>query len=427
MAEFMVDKDGQLRRFYFTVVGERKAQHIVKNMKSWQVDFFNVIHLIELKRRVLPSDVSLPWNRYRPKSCSRMSARPDLLVGTAEIIRDNHATAISVLVEQKEMHDENTVSNIREVAAILASRSYANASGGGILKCLGYRLQDQQDRSQGYELVFELPTNTPKLRMLSEAIMPDQGAGSGVRHSLDSRYRLARQLCDIVFSVFASGLVHKNIRTNTILLAVEDDNNSSNNNNKSLPTTPPTPELGNPYLTTWTLLRKAASLTSGPGAPGTQSDFYRHPKRQGIQPEQRYNFGHDLYSLGVCPLEIGLWEPFLAPSSSSGSGSGSGSGVAVSVSALYRSAAVQLRLVDEQHARSVELLPWPATAPAVLLHLARTEMPRRLGTAYAELVVACLTCLEGGMGDAECFRKSRPEAAIRSNDFVSQSFAFTSM
>jgi hypothetical protein len=403
----MVEKDGQLRRFYFTIIGERKAQHIVKNLKSWQVDFFNVIHLIELKRRVLPSDVSLPWNRYRPKLCTRMSARPDLLVGTAEIIRNNYATAISVLVEQKQSHDEHTLSDIQEVAAILASRSYANASGGGILKCLGYRLQDQQDRSQGFGLVFELPTNAPKPRMLSEAIMSDQRNGSSVRHSLDSRYRLARQLCDIVFSVFTSGLVHKNIRTNTILLAVEEHDDQ-----KSL-STPPT-ELGNPYLTTWTLLRKATGLTSGPGATGTLEDFYRHPKRRGIQPEQRYNFGHDLYSLGVCLLEIGLWEPFFTSKST------------VAISTLYRKAAVHLRLVEEQDDR-IERLTWPATVPKVLLHLAESEIPQRLGVAYSELVVACLTCLEGGMGDTDCFRKSQPEAAMRFNDFVSQSFAFTSI
>jgi hypothetical protein len=59
----MIDKNGQLRRFYFTLVGERKAQQIVKNLKRWQIDFFNVIHLIEMRRRVLSSDVSLPWNK----------------------------------------------------------------------------------------------------------------------------------------------------------------------------------------------------------------------------------------------------------------------------------------------------------------------------------------------------------------------------
>jgi hypothetical protein len=56
----MVDRNGQLRKFYFTLIGERKAQQIVKKLKSWQIDFFNVIQLIEMKRRVRPSDISLP-------------------------------------------------------------------------------------------------------------------------------------------------------------------------------------------------------------------------------------------------------------------------------------------------------------------------------------------------------------------------------
>jgi hypothetical protein len=398
----MVDKSGQLRRFYFTFLGERKAQQIVKNLKSWQNDFFKVILLIEMKHRVVQSDVSLPWNKYRPKSCSRLSAHPDLLVGTAEIIRKNSATAISVLVEQKYIHDTNTLTDIREVAAIFASHSYSNASGGGILKCLGYREQDQRA-----ELVFELPTGARKPRMLSDAIMSDHGDPFSGSHSLDSRYRLARQLCDTVFSVFTSGLVHKNIRPNTILLAIEDDENK--------PSPTPVTELGNLYLTTWTLLRKASGLTSGPGASGMVEDFYRHPKRQGIQPEQRYNFGHDIYSLGVCLLEIGLWEPFFTSDSTA------------AISALYRETAVRLRLVEEGHADRIERLTWPAVVPKVLLHLATSKIPQRMGIAYSELIVACLTCLDGGMGDTECFKKSRPEAAIRFNDFVSQSFSFTSM
>jgi hypothetical protein len=172
--------------------------------------------------------------------------------------------------------------------------------------------------------------------MLSDVIMSDRGDPSNGSHSLDSRYRHARQVCDTVFSVFTSGLVHKNIRTNTILLVIEDDEKTA------APTTPA--ELGNPYLTTWTLLRKASGLTSGPGASGKVEDFYRHPKRQGIQPEQRYNFGHDIYSLGVCLLEIGLWEPFFTSEST------------VTISTLYQETALHLRLVEGEDIGRVERL-----------------------------------------------------------------------
>jgi hypothetical protein len=400
----MVDKNGQIRRLYFTFMGEKKAQQVVKILKSWQNDFFNIIALIEIRRRVLPQDVSLPWNRYRPKSCSRFSTQPDLLLGAAEIMLNSEATAITVLVEQKHIYDANTKSDIREVASILASRSYQNASGGGILKCLGYREQDQKA-----ELVFELPTSSRKPRMLSDAIMSDQGKFYGGGRSLDSRYRLARQLCDTVFSVFTSGLVHKNLRTNTILLVVDEDKVDD----KKPFSAPFSTELGSPYLTTWTLLRKATGLTSGPGASGMVENFYRHPKRQGIQPEQRYNFGHDIYSLGVCLLEIGLWHPFFTSDST------------VTLSALYKETAVQLGYVKELHADRNDQLTWPAIVPKVLLHLAEHNIPQRMGIAFSQLIVSCLTCLEGGMGDPDCFKRSQPEAAIRFNNLVSQSFAFT--
>lgn len=398
----MVDKNGQLRRIYFTLVGERKAQQVVKNMKGWQMDFFNVIQLIEMRRRVLPSDVRLPWNKYRPKACNQFSpAHPDLLVGTAEILRNDHATGISVLVEQKYIHDANTLSDIKEVATILASQSFSNASGGGILKCLGYR-----EQGQTAELVFELPEGAQQSpRMLHDAI------ASTSLPSLDARYRLARQLCDTVFAVFTSGLVHKSIRTNTILLCA-DSSSPHPKLQSSL--------LGSPYLTTWTLLRKASGLTSGPGSSGVVEDFYRHPKRQGIQPEQRYNFGHDLYSLGVCLLEIGLWEGFFSATSSSPS---TGGDKTVRISDLYKETATSLRLVAPGNVDKIQKLIWPAIVPRVLVHLAQSEIPQRMGIAYSELIVACLTCLDGGMGDAECFKKSEPEAAMRFNEFVSQSFA----
>jgi len=42
--------------------------------------------------------------------------------------------------------------------------------------------------------------------------------------------------------------------------------------------------------------------------------LYRHPERQGppdSMAEAKYNIGHDIYRLGVCLLEIGLWQSFV--------------------------------------------------------------------------------------------------------------------
>jgi hypothetical protein len=40
-------------------------------------------------------------------------------------------------------------------------------------------------------------------------------------------------------------------------------------------------------------------------------NVYRHPLRQGDRPAEAYRMQHDIYSLGVCLLEIGLWESFV--------------------------------------------------------------------------------------------------------------------
>ncbi|KAJ5726781.1 hypothetical protein N7493_005808 [Penicillium malachiteum] len=40
-------------------------------------------------------------------------------------------------------------------------------------------------------------------------------------------------------------------------------------------------------------------------------NVYRHPDRQGNNPSSKYTMRHDIYSLGVCLLEIGLWESFV--------------------------------------------------------------------------------------------------------------------
>ncbi|PVH97477.1 hypothetical protein DM02DRAFT_684921 [Periconia macrospinosa] len=401
----MVDKNGQVRRFYFTFIGGRKAQRVVKVLKNWQNDFFNIIALIDMRNRVSRQDVSLPRSKYAPKHCTLLSSHPELFFGAAEVLRNREAQEISVLVERKQLFDANTISDIREIASILASRSLQNASGGGILKCLGYR-----EQGNCAELVFEVPQCEDRPYLLSDAIISDRSKPYGGEYSLDSRYRIARQLCDTVIKVFSLGLVHKSIRTDTILLVIEEEKLDD----KKHLDAPYFTSLGSPYLTTWTLLRKATGTTSGPGISGTIEDFYRHPKRQGIQPEQRYNFGHDIYSLGVCLLEIGLWEPFFISNNTT------------TLSALYKEVAVQQGFVKKIHADQIEQLTWPAIVPKVLLFLAQHVVPQRMGFAFSQLIVACLTCLEGGMGDPECFKKSRPEAATRFNDLISQSFTFTS-
>ncbi|KAK8053251.1 hypothetical protein PG996_012552 [Apiospora saccharicola] len=61
------------------------------------------------------------------------------------------------------------------------------------------------------------------------------------------------------------------------------------------------------YLTNWHLLRDVSGATIMSGGTEWVENMYRHPRRQGMDVQERCNIGHDIYSLGVCLLEIGLW------------------------------------------------------------------------------------------------------------------------
>jgi hypothetical protein len=95
--------------------------------------------------------------------------------------------------------------------------------------------------------------------------------------------------------------------------------------------------------------------------------------------------GHDIYSLGVCLLEISLWEPFFALDGYP--------------STLYRHTAAKLGCVDVRDAEILSKLTPPRVVAKVLLELTKQKVPPRLGLGVSRLIVSRLGCLEGGMGD----------------------------
>ncbi|KAK4207434.1 hypothetical protein QBC37DRAFT_240851, partial [Rhypophila decipiens] len=129
----------------------------------------------------------------------------------------------------------------------------------------------------------------------------------------------------------------------------------------------PRAPLGSLYLINW------ASLTKGGysiirESEGSSIDIYRHPQMHGgtIQ----VNMGHDIYSLGVCLLEIGLWQSFVRPDGSS-------------------------RLTRRQDGalRFSRRLTYSQIKDN-FVKLASKQLPLTMGESYAHLVKACLTCLD---------------------------------
>jgi hypothetical protein len=72
------------------------------------------------------------------------------------------------------------------------------------------------------------------------------------------------------------------------------------------------PQIGTPYLVGFSYARRGTARSTGSSRANWRNEIYRHPERQaaelGIDPEVYYKPYHDVYSLGVVLLELGLWE-----------------------------------------------------------------------------------------------------------------------
>jgi hypothetical protein len=72
------------------------------------------------------------------------------------------------------------------------------------------------------------------------------------------------------------------------------------------------PQIGTPYLVGFSYARRGTARSTGSSRAEWRKEIYRHPERQaaelGVDPEVYYKPYHDLYSLGVVLLELGLWE-----------------------------------------------------------------------------------------------------------------------
>ena len=94
---------------------------------------------------------------------------------------------------------------------------------------------------------------------------------------------------------------------------------------------------------------------------------------------------HDLYSLGVCLLELGLWMSFVEYGADDG---------AIEASP---SEALGLKLNDFKqetlNSKSFSLVK------DHLVLLATSKLPMRMGDKYTSVVVNCLTCLDEGNTD----------------------------
>lgn len=362
--------------------------------------------------RLLTSTKFTPFLKTGDEYCSLLKPDSHIWLGQGELrdgaMRngelhngDGTVREISFVMERMDPSEYTNVSDAKDIASHLARQLAEKPSDRGILPCLGYR----ENPKNGLELVFEIPESyAPQPQTLSDLLAGDVGKGYGGGRPLDHRLRLGREISEAVLAVHTAKLVHKNVRPDTILIFHSRSSSKSTN-----ATTPALDNigLGVPFLTHWRMVRKAGDLSSRKGAGDWMADVYRHPTRQGLQPEARYTMKHDIYSLGVCLLEIGIWEPFIIVDKEGKKW----------MSETYCKAARTSGALKKEDSDNIKELTWPSRVSKVMLALAKQELPQRMGLSYSEFVVSCLTCVEEEETPGE-----KEDMGVRFNTMLLHSF-----
>ena len=231
----------------------------------------------------------------------------------------------------------------------------------GILSCRGL-----MEGEAGNRLVFAVPSTLTDPQYLRTLVLSPAES-----YSLDDRFSLAKQLGKAVMFVHSAGFVHKNIRPETILVLRDQDTRSLW-----------------AFLTGFENFRLAEGKTQLQGDDEWEKNLYRHPTRQGIQPEEDYSMQHDIYSLGVCLLEIGVGRSLVWSSP--------GETTLKPILELSVTADASIR---DRRKKAFE-------TKRMLVRMSQEQLPPKMGHKYADTVVTCLTCLDktyNSFGDTKEF------------------------
>lgn len=249
-------------------------------------------------------------------------------------------------------HAREIVYNVRRLAQVLR---LVDPMTFGIPACAGLvHVKNSREILTKIEMVFEIPMELEKLQSLRDLLLSSNQA-NGPQFSIDARINLAKHLARIILYVHSADFVHKNFRPETIILL-----SSRNQQN----------EIGFPFLVGFQNVRLVSGDTVYMGNTAWEQNIYRHPERQGQYPEQSYKMQHDIYSLGVCLLEIALWKSFVL-------WDGEGK-------------------VPTRSAESIGLVSktgWEVKDK--LIAMAEERIPKSLGHRYATVTLSCLQCLDG--------------------------------
>jgi serine/threonine protein kinase len=234
-----------------------------------------------------------------------------------------------------------------------------------LLSVIGYRQPPYS--SKGFQVVVELPPDLERnsLSYLLSTRPPPE---------LPERLAICKNLAVATKAVHSIELVHKAIRPRSILMLSKPGHPLA---------------AAKAYLQDWNYVREVSGATTELGEADWPKRIYQHPERQGEYAEAAFETRHDLYSLGVCMLEVLLWRPFVVVERG-------GAAEALKVCGLFEQygfahAEKDSGLPERYRGDSVKMTSRPWITKTIWENIANAEL------ANPDLAQLVLQCLQGNV------------------------------
>lgn len=310
------------------------------------------VRRLRLLRKAVGGSASDKDNRWLSPSVgySFQNTIPYSSVGSA--LYGSQQVLVDTLTPDSQAELDRTSKSIQDLGEILKQ---SDASTFGLLSCLGIYYQPPSSATAHrpkFNMLFTLPDglrNPVSLRSLLRR--------KDTEFSMNERLNLAIGLAKSLMFVHNSKFVHKNIRPETVIVFADNES-----------------KLGKCYLMGFEQFRPADGWTRRKGDARLERHVYRHPSRQGLYPENDYVMQHDIYSLGVVLLELGLWASFVEYDKEK-------------KPSLLPFIGTKEILADKQEKRR-------SLALKTRLMEATEFLPARMGRLYTDVVLTCLSCLD---------------------------------
>ncbi|KAB2569194.1 hypothetical protein DBV05_g12128 [Lasiodiplodia theobromae] len=369
-----------------------KARDKLRNMGGTKMligllqDFQNYVSFFEKKLTKHPLMLLSGRDFTYIDGGSRVPLMLDLFIRKGRLNRTsdgNPAQIQSVLVESKPLQQNDDERVMEEDVATLANKIARAQPNRGIFRLLGFRKEINRDYC-AFELVFGGSFDGPPPMNLSTCMQTHP-----TKPSLNFRVNLCCQLATAVFETQTLGLVHKNIRPENILV-LEAERSPLATPDEAIPVI---------NLCGWQYSRHVENgyITTLTNDVTLQRKIYQHPQRQLPMSDCDYSMAHDVYSLGVCMLEILCWKSILQR--------GPDAEQPPTVSQDFIEAFTALRYAPNQADPADRYTKFPRNNKAVLLRMNKTHVPVEAGTKMCHIIHGFLTCLdrnrESGYDDGE--------------------------